>query len=606
MLLHLLLVLIIYTKSACLALSPRIKQNNKHSSTTTTNSSSLFYMTEGSSFPDQLSQQQQQQKQQQLWDDYITPDLEVPTNTLQHVAIPGSIPPRPKIIVFGASGRIGRRVIRKLLDSGIDLDVVAFVRDRKKFENVLYDEEDLVLDNLMNNRGGKKNIGPKLHLVVSDLVSQRDVYQKTFETNNETKVLDDWVSKAKIYFLRKGWKYENSTSADDDADIDILESGGEETLRDAISGATVIVSCLSSFRSSNIWTDYLKVPIIRVFRKDVSRWCSDPTHPYYVNYLSTKKIIEEAEKEQSKRDIIVEFEKQSALMDEELRRDRERRRGIKEEEGFESSVAAGLRQKRNIESFGQEEGNRRRDNAISLPKGGSQLPSSSDRIKFIRISHLMVGRSPFRPLSALTNTFWSSVSRYEQMGETLMEQSSLDTIVLRPGDLTDDVRNTNHTSLQLCIYGKVESPSVVGREDVADLAVVAALTKTSGNETELPSHHYKWGLRWTGQHISPPQGLRPDGLATAALCYVKAIKEQSKRDKHKRIEDNKLRSYIGGQELLRLKQWRRRLQPYTRSTAVSIPVYTFIGILGWYLFGQSIIHLFARLTVPQMLLKILP
>ena len=89
MLLHLLLVFIIYTKSACLALSPRIKQNNKHSSTTTTKSSSLFYMAEGSSFPDQLSQQQQQQKQQQLWDDYITPDLELPTNTMQDVAIPG-------------------------------------------------------------------------------------------------------------------------------------------------------------------------------------------------------------------------------------------------------------------------------------------------------------------------------------------------------------------------------------------------------------------------------------------------------------------------------------------------------------------------------------
>lgn len=602
MLLHLLLVFIIYTKSACLALSPRIKQNNKHSSTTTTKSSSLFYMAEGSSIPDQLPQQQQ------LWDDYITLDFEVPTNTLQHVAIPGSIPPRPKIVVFGGSGRIGRRVIRKLLDSGVDLDVVAFVRDRRKFENVLYDEEDLVLDNLMNNGGGKKKIGPKLHLVVSDVVSQRDVYQKTFETNNETKVLDDWVSKAKIYFIRKGWKYENSTSAEDDADIDILESGGEETLREAISGATVIVSCLSSFRPSNIWTDYLKVPILRVFRKDVSKWCSDPTHPYYVNYLSTKKIIEEAEKEQSKRDIIVEFEKQSALMDEELRRDRERRRGIKEEEGFESSVAAGLRQKRSIGSFGQEEGSRRRDNAISLPKGGSHLPSASDRIKFIRISHLMVGRSPFRPLSALTNTFWSSVSRYEQMGETLMEQSSLDTIVLRPGDLTDDIRN-NHTSLQLCINGKVESPSVVGREDVADLAVVAALTKTTGNETELPSHHYKWGLRWTGQYITPAQGLRPDGLATAALCYVKAIKEQSKRDKHKRIKDNELKSYLGGKEFLRLKQWRRRLQPYTRSTAVSIPVYTFIGILGWYLFGQSLINLFARLkglNIPQTLLKILP
>ena len=629
-------LLLLASLTICMALSPllyggsssrqsyilggnQIRQHTKHSK-----SSTLFYMVEGP--PEQQPQQTTttpQKQQQQLWAEYISPDLDIPTTTEIDVVYPGHIPPRPKIVVFGASGRIGRRIVKKLLSSGVNMDVVAFVRDRQKFEDVLYDEEDMILDNLLTgNDDGSRNNGPRLHVVISDVVSRRDLYQRTFETDSEKKVLDDWVSKAKVYFIRKGWTYNNSTSLnsfeDDDKianDVDILESGGEEALRDAISGATIIISCLASFRPSKIWTDYLKVPLARVFRKDVSQWCSDATHPYYVHYLTTKKILNEAEKEQRKRDILVQFENEKLLLEEELRRGREMRdraRG-KEEEGFESEIAEGLRKKRNTDSFGQEQGNTNdAHKAVSLPKSG-QLPSTRDRIKFIRISNLMVGHSPFRPMNVLTNMFWSLVSRYEYMGEALMESSKLvDTIVLRPGDLTDEERNVNHTSLQLCIDGKVESPSLVGREDVADLAVVAALTKSSRNATDTGSsaaHHYQWALRWTGQHISPPQGLRPDGLSTAALCYVKAVKEQTKKDGKKRLKEKRLESYHGGRELMRLKRFRRRLKPYLQSFAISVPVYSAIGLMSWYLFGQAFIELFGRLkrfNMPQLLLKLLP
>ena len=637
-------LLLLASSSICLALSPLLYGGSSSSRqnilggnqirqhTHPSESSTLFYMVEGS--PEQQPQQQQTtatplKDQQQLWSEYIYPDLDIPTATEQDVLYPGQIPPRPKIVVFGASGRIGRRIVKKLLSSGVNMDVVAFVRDRQKFEDVLYDEEDMILDNLLtssNDGSSSRNKGPKLHVVISDVVSRRDLYQQTFETDSEQNILDDWVSKAKVYFIRKGWKYSNSTSfnsyEDDDKianDVDILESGGEEALRDAISGATIIISCLASFRPSKIWTDYLKVPIARVFRKDVSQWCSDATHPYYVHYLTTKKILDEAEKEQRKRDILVQFENERFLLEEEFQRGREmlnRARG-KEEEGFESEIAEGLRKKRNTDSFGQEQGNTNDAyEAVSLPKSG-QLPSTRDRIKFIRISHLMVGHSPFRPMNVLTNMFWSLVSRYEYMGEALMESSKLvDTIVLRPGDLTDEERNMNHTSLQLCIDGKVESPSLVGREDVADLAVVAALTKSSRNATDTGSkdgsssaHHYQWALRWTGQHISPPQGLRPDGLSTAALCYVKAIKEQAKEDGKNRLKEKRLESYHGGKELMRLKRLRRRLKPYLQSVAISVPVYTVIGLMSWYLFGQAFIDLFGRLkrfNMPQLLLKLLP
>mmetsp|Transcript_17424 Transcript_17424/g.37625 ORF Transcript_17424/g.37625 Transcript_17424/m.37625 type:complete len:706 (-) Transcript_17424:31-2148(-) len=600
-------------------------------------------------------QPQQSQTDQRQWNEYLapTPDFEIPTTTQQEPNTPGQISPRPKIVVFGASGRIGRRIIQKLLSSGVDMDVVAFVRDEKKLEKVLYDEQDLVMDNLIGSSssaaGGKnRKSGPRLQVVVSDVVSRRDVYQQSFETDDESKVLDDWVDKAQHYFTAKGWKNNNSTTAGEikslenetkvSNDVTILESGGEETLRDAISGATILISCLGSFRPSNVWTDYIRVPILRVFQKDVTQWCSDATHPYYVNYLTTKKILDEAEREQRRRSALLELEQERLAFEEMLKRKREEEGGAEgtEEEGFESEIAAGLRRKRNDAGlFGSSRSNSigEGEDAVSLPKNG-KLPSSRDRIKFIRISHLMVGHSPFRIWNVLTNIFWSQLSKFELMGEMLMEASTLvDTIVLRPGDLTDEKRNANHTSLQLCIDGTVESPSLVGREDVADLAVVAALTKTSlnntlrglddddavNNETETKitpqkqssAHHYTWALRWTGQHLSPPQGLRPDGLSSAALCFVKALKEQTKVDRLKRLKENKLKSYYGGKELFRLKQWMRRggLKLYRQSLAISIPVYATIGLLSWYLFGQSFIDLFLRLkrlNVPQLIIKLLP
>ena len=96
--------------------------------------------------------------------------------------------PRPKIVIFGAYGKTGRRILTKLLNSGANVDIVAFIRDPLKFEQVLYNNEDLVLGNLINNDDGKRisddddddgggqrsrNGGPKLRVVVGDVVSSR-------------------------------------------------------------------------------------------------------------------------------------------------------------------------------------------------------------------------------------------------------------------------------------------------------------------------------------------------------------------------------------------------------------------------------------------------
>jgi len=366
---------LLITSPSCLALTPhrsngnagRIIESGRHSSSsppaprsatilrdhsqesnnldlvkTTVSSSSSKTTTQLSMLPEP----DRQQPQQQRYTEYMTPDLEVPTTTQAYTRPPGQMPPRPKVVVFGASGRIGRRILKRLLNSGVDMDVVAIVRSAERLDEVLYDEEDLVLDNYSSRgTGGGKNNGAKLQVVVCDVVSRRDVYKQSFETDDEKRALDDRVGRAKSYFTSKGWNYDddeaNNSNSTLKGDVDVLESGGEEALKEAIAGSTVIISCLSASRRSELWNDYLKVPILRVFRRNASKWCSDPTHPYYVNYLSTKKILKEAENEQEKRNVALKFEKERMAMEDELERGRKARAG-KEEEGFESGIVARL------------------------------------------------------------------------------------------------------------------------------------------------------------------------------------------------------------------------------------------------------------------------
>eukprot|EP00986_Skeletonema_menzelii_P012253 scaffold6677_cov155-Skeletonema_menzelii.AAC.22 len=577
---------------------------------------------------DSLFDHPSQQSTQQRWaSDYdyttgttLSPDMDTPTLVQQHIPPPDQIPPTPKLVLFGATGKIGRRILKKIMSAPLDIEVVAFVRNQQRLEEVLYDEEDLVLGNLLDN---EKKRGPKLTVVVGDVVARTDLYKGTFETKEETEELNEWVARAQDFFRFKGWNSNrNSTSyiqslQDQDQieeDVRIMEAG-DEALHEAVSGATIIISCLSSLRYSNLWTDYLKVPFLRVFRQDASKWCADGTHPYYINYLSTKKILEVAEREQLKRDAYNEFERERLLLEEQMERGRKLLMNGNdddaEEEGFESEIAAGLRKKR---------GSRQRqlhlvagENAVDLPKNGL-TPSSTDRIKFIRVSHSNVGRNPFRIGSIVNNVFRSSVTRFELLGEQLLEKSRLiDTIILRPGEVTDIERDSNFTSLQLCIDGDVPSPNLglVGRDDIADLAVVAALTKTSlddelsfsstSNATDVIKqakstarpHHYTWSLRWTGE-----------GSKTTALCFVKAIKNEMKLSRIRKMKEKKLMQYHLGSQLLSLRAWMRRTRPHALSVALT--VYVSLIAAAWYFFGSTILEFALRARKHNLLQRFFP
>ncbi|KAL7522566.1 hypothetical protein ACHAWX_007579 [Stephanocyclus meneghinianus] len=378
----------------------------------------------------------------------------------------------------------------------------------------------------VRRRRGRGGLRSELRQIESSFIRPRSrVGGNDTETREGTEALRAGGRFGVERDVRVGVMGDDSASRNATDDAAEIRECHRRALAEAIAGSTALVSCVGSCCPTNFWTDYIRVPIMRILRRDVSKWCSDRNHPYYVHYLTTRRILEEAEKEQRRREAWMEFERERAKLEEQL----EKKRTMHEEKGFESSIAREFERKRH--NLGKVDSyynsvlfvDLMAENNSTMPL---KLAAMTDRIKFIRISDVNVGRNPWRLGNVLANVFRSLVFRYEDMGEKLLKQSQLvDTIVLRVGDVTGEERNTNNTSLQLSINGVVPTPSVVGQDDVAELAVVTALTQihdpkysdeieqhtNSSNvrsETTLPPpKHFTWAVRWAGQHLNPPQGL---------------------------------------------------------------------------------------------------
>lgn len=147
-----------------------------------------------------------------------------------------------------------------------------------------------------------KQGGPKLQIVGGDLVPPQELpgYDQSMAFQQEEA---EWLHRAQsaaAFYGKTVQDYDNRNDAADDA-ANTDES--DESLQEAIRGCTTILSCVGSVRPTNVWNDYLSRPLIRMFRHDVSRWCTDARHPYYVTYLSTRKALEHAEREQLRREM---------------------------------------------------------------------------------------------------------------------------------------------------------------------------------------------------------------------------------------------------------------------------------------------------------------
>lgn len=447
---------------------------------------------------------------------------------------------KPKIVVLGASGRIGRLVVQQLMErKDIDMTVIAFVRDLGKANWALFDE-------MLVPRYVKKK-GPELQLVLGDLVPPQEM--ASFTDREEEK---DWkrrATSASKYFGNKMKDYDNREYMPE----------SNEALEEAISGASTIISCVGAVRLSNVWTDY--ICFWRLFRHDVSKWCRDPKHPYYVHYESTRKALDYAEREQ-------------------LKQDQARRNETEVDD----------------------------DNRVATKKK-KQAP---DRIRFIRISDLVLSKNPYTFIPVFTNMIQSMVFRYQDMAERVLEESSLvDTVILRPGDLTDADRDTDITHLQVCESGKLPYPAVVGREDVASLAVAAALfqtenvtnTNTSDEEANAdpPPFHMNLAVRWCGE-LDPPhagmQGNKNDGTldAYAGLQKVLFGNDNLRRKRKRKVNPSMLRRFAQ-------KLTRRRLKPY--AIFVAVPVYIMLAlVMSSFLPGapgsERLVPVFRDRVLPQI------
>jgi hypothetical protein len=143
------------------------------------------------------------------------------------------------------------------------------------------------------------------------------------------------------------------------------EPVSHEALESSIRDCTTIISCVGSVRPTNIWTDFLARPLLRLLRNEVSGWCKDSRHPFYIHYLRTRKALKIAEKEQLRR---------------------------------EAAASAN-----NMDNEDDDE-NEARD----------------PRTRFIRISDLVCSQQCWNFVPLLTNIMHSMVFRYQDMVEKVM------------------------------------------------------------------------------------------------------------------------------------------------------------------------------------------
>jgi len=364
---------------------------------------------------------------------------------------------KPKILVLGATGNIGRLVVEKLMAQLEDATIVACVRNRTKAEKIF----------LHSNGQQKVCTGkrvPKLVILEGDLVTSDDL------PDTEEVVVDgDWLATAEsnpLYY--EGIDEDNSKLAPSNVYDEIQES---------MKDCTAVISCVGNVRPTKLWDDVLRVPFFRLLRADVSKWCSDPRHPYYVNHVSTRKVLKMAEKEQRRRDA--------------------------------------ERKERKAQRIGKK--------ALEEEKG--------QRIRFIRISHFGVGQRPWTVNSLITNIFHSLVFRYHDMTEAILDASSeVDTFVFRPGKLINEKRDPETTSLQVCPSGTVPSPCFVGRDDVADMAVTSLTFQHAATKSKTSAFHHTLGMRWASEDLVrfPPQGRKCDGESSTYKGLARALGDTKK------------------------------------------------------------------------------
>ena len=313
--------------------------------------------------------------------------------------------PHPKIVVLGATGKVGRRIISQLMSMDTQMTIVAICRSYDVACDVLYDELTALDHDTHNNN----NRGPRLQLVVTDLIGKQNVagYDPVLEQQKmEQEDLEFAVSASRFYNQDLN-EFDYRQSQTNDAEVDDWMDP-DLRLQEAIRNCTVVISSVGTVRPTIPFGDYIFHPW-RVFLSP-GRWCRDERHPYYVNYLIMKKVLRYVEREQMRREH--EWGEYLKSKDEE-----------DEDEDNNHDVVEQSRSKHINAQLKQ------------------NIDKNVEKIRIIRISDLCVSNPPWNLVTMITNIALSLVFRYQEKCEKLLEASScVDTIVLRPGDLMEAER----------------------------------------------------------------------------------------------------------------------------------------------------------------------
>lgn len=176
-----------------------------------------------------------------------------------------------------------------------------------------------------------------------------------------------------------------------------LSSTSPTIIEDALLNATAVISTVGTVRTTIPFVDYILKPW-RIFIS-AGLWCKDSSHPYYVNYMVHKKVLEYCENAQRKRN-----------RDFRVYQNNEKRRAARGGAGSQS---------------GSEDDDEKK----------------VDKVRIVRISDHCIANHAWDMVNVFTNIFRSMVFRYQEKCEKLLSASKLvDTIILRPGDLVDDIR----------------------------------------------------------------------------------------------------------------------------------------------------------------------
>ena len=343
---------------------------------------------------------------------------------------------------------------------------------------------------------------PKLQIVAADLVSKSEIPAAAHIADAEEEEIDsEWHKRAEA----AARFYGTQVSDYDDGRI-VSDDENACALQQVMEGCTAIVSCVGSVRTTKPWTDWW---LTRLLSKDVRTWCADLKHPFYTHFYTTRKMLQMAEREQARRNLLYKA---------------------------------------------QDEADEEEENA-ELLKRRRDKNAPPRRIRFVRLSDLAVTQKPWSLVPVLTNALRSMVFRYHEMADDLVARSSeLDTVIVRAGDLVDDERDVDEVGVQVLVDdyhigngtifpsgmdmeattalsdSRKWSPARVGREDVAALLSAAVLAPWLSPENQTTaSVHYTLAVRWSGDAYAmapyPGQGKKTHGCRSSAKSLQKAVRK---------------------------------------------------------------------------------